>query len=180
MCSIYVRTNTVGNIKGEYRNHANTYMPCNPWSNYHDLTCGHRIESLDDHMCGSSCVNGGQCDPFICKQGIIEDVEIGLGIRAEDEPIEHNGLLLEYPVALVDPHSRTGSRVQEVLEDMSYTQFYRDSYPVPTFDCVAVFLLLFPEAWKEDPQIHEMTQGLQDMTFSMDLTDMKNVLHEMK
>ena len=180
MCPISTQNNTIDNIREEFRLHANAYMPCNPWSNYHDLECGHRIESLNDTMCGTSCVDGGQGNSFICKQCIVEAVEAGVGIREDDEPIEFNRLDIEFLEPLIDPHSRAGGLIEEELAQMSRAQTYRDCKPVPKFDYVAVFLCMFPEAWKEDPRIDEMTRGLQDMTFALDMTDMTSSLEEMK
>lgn len=54
------------------------YTPCNGESQYHDLTCGHRIKTEWHECCGSTCANTGDHYPFLCIDCIAERVRMEL------------------------------------------------------------------------------------------------------
>jgi hypothetical protein len=93
-----------------------------------------------------------------------------------NEPIVVNNMLTEYLVPLVDPCSIAGTVFHQALMENYRTQPYQDSTPVPKFDSVAVFLRKYPQARKEDLQIDKITCELEDLTISLDLTGLGEVL----
>jgi hypothetical protein len=50
------------------------YSPCNPLSTFHDLQCGHRIQTEYTASCGMTCVRPMQGQPFACPTCLIDVV----------------------------------------------------------------------------------------------------------
>ncbi|KAF2642032.1 hypothetical protein P280DRAFT_517036 [Massarina eburnea CBS 473.64] len=68
-----------------YREIAQRYLPCNPLSKRHHLSCGHRIETQDPEPCGSNCMHAGTGTQYLCRACIIQSVLIGLGIADDND-----------------------------------------------------------------------------------------------
>lgn len=50
------------------------YSPCNPSSTFHDIQCGHRIQTEYTASCGVTCVRPMQGQPFACPSCLIDVV----------------------------------------------------------------------------------------------------------
>jgi hypothetical protein len=50
------------------------YSPCNSSSTFHDLQCGHRIQTEYTASCGATCVHPMQNQPFACPTCLIDVV----------------------------------------------------------------------------------------------------------
>ncbi|KAF2683614.1 hypothetical protein K458DRAFT_389530 [Lentithecium fluviatile CBS 122367] len=146
--------NTTAKISEEYQEAVQIWMPCNLLSDYHDLQCGHRIETTHDKLCGTNCAFPGRHTPFLCKQYIIEAVQTGLDLHAEDEQAQPgtniSDTALPTGYLFIETNSIAEMVVMQEIEDMCKGRKYRHGEPVPKFDGVAAFLRDMPYARVED------------------------------
>lgn len=66
------------------------YSPCNSSSTFHDLQCGHRIQTEYTASCGVLCTRPVQGQPFICPTCLIDVVRAevaleGLSLKLNDD-----------------------------------------------------------------------------------------------
>jgi hypothetical protein len=58
------------------------YSPCNPSSTFHDLQCGHRIQTEYSASCGVTCARPMQGQPFACPACLIDVVRAEVALES--------------------------------------------------------------------------------------------------
>jgi hypothetical protein len=116
---------------------------------------------------------------------VVEEVGKGLGIFDEDDeqPFKFDRLEPNYPYELTADSRLLTSIAGEEIEGRIKEGGFRDSQPVPMFDCVGAFLKKFPEAKQVEKNLEEMTEDMAQLGFKpfpYDLADLGDVLEEMQ
>jgi hypothetical protein len=78
-------------VDNEQRFH-NMYSSCTPLSTFHDLQCGHRVQTEYTASCGMHCLHPVKGSPFVCPTCLIDVVRAevaleGLGLKSNNNTI---------------------------------------------------------------------------------------------
>lgn len=66
------------------------YSPCNSSSTFHDLQCGHRIQTEYTASCGGLCARPVQGYPFVCPTCLIDVVRAEVALEGLTLKLNHN------------------------------------------------------------------------------------------
>ncbi|KAH6872335.1 hypothetical protein BKA58DRAFT_143642 [Alternaria rosae] len=118
------------------------YSPCNPSSTFHDLQCGHRIQTEYTASCGVTCARPKQGKPFACPACLIDVVRAEVALdsltlgSSDDAAMDDTGLVQEdriqyfadkYVAAMLKKGYRGCKAVQKIDEPRMqfFDQFMR-------------------------------------------------------
>lgn len=66
------------------------YSPCNSSSTFHDLQCGHRIQTEYTASCGGLCARPVQGYPFVCPTCLIDVVRAEVALEGLTLKLDHD------------------------------------------------------------------------------------------
>lgn len=72
-----------------------TYSPCNSSSTFHDLQCGHRIQTEYTASCGGLCARPVQGYPFACPTCLIDVVRAEVALGGLSLKLDHDEAMQE-------------------------------------------------------------------------------------